>query len=904
MQMDYYSEGEQAIGRWGGKAAEKLGLTGDISRKDFAALCDNINPLTGKRLTGRNDVDRRVGYDFTFNASKSVSLAYAFASDADKKEILTAFRQSVSETMIEIEAGMQARVRAKGLNENRITGNIAYGAFDHFGGRPDKKGITDPHLHGHCFVFNATYDTVEKKFKAGEFKQIKQDGAYYTAVFHSKLANKLQDLGYKIKRTKKGFELAGVNRTTIEEFSQRTKEIEAYAKEHNITDEKEKSEIGAKTRESKRNEVSHESQEKNWLSRLSTEELEGLQNLKTRSAMLSGEPKPDNAAHAAVQYSLNHHLERKSVVSDKEILATAIDSSIGNTTPEQVKKAFDADSNILVAEEKLRTFITTKEALKEEKQLILNAMETKNIFRPINAHYQPKNPLLNEQQQAAVKHALSSTDGLIIITGKAGTGKTTLIKELKEGVLESGKQIYSFAPSSEASRDVQRSEGFDNADTVAKLLQDKLLQSELKNQVLWVDEAGMLSNKDMNKILTIAREHSARVILSGDTRQHTSVERGDALRIIQTYAGIKSLTVSKIQRQETMEYKEVVRLLSNGNISGFKRLDSMGAIHEITDKEERVKIIAEDYVRSAYPTNKQEAKEVLIIAPTHAEGDLVTAQIRQTLHERKILGADDREIKILKNLQLTEAQKQNPDSYEKGQILVFHQNVKGVRAGLKLEVAGMEDGRLMAKDANGMDYIVPIAEAKKLSVFERQDIRIAKGDKIRITANGKSNDGKNLFNGSIFSIEGFDKQGNLKLSNGSTIEKDFGNFAYGYVTTSHSSQGKSAHKVIISQSTATFRASSMEQFYVSVSRGRQVVSIYTDKKQDLMQAISKSSQRISATELMAKQQAQIQEINRISTFRRWQEKMAETYDNLKSKVRNNYGLQAKITRREQEREAR
>ena len=898
-QMDYYSEKEQAIGRWGGLAAEQLGLTGDISKQDFAALCDNINPITGKSLTGRNDADRRVGYDFTFNASKSVSLAYAFANEADKKEILTAFQQSVRETMTEIESGMQARVRAGGKNENRITGNIAFGEFTHFTTRPID-GVPDPHLHSHCFVFNATYDGVENKWKAGEFQQVKQDAPYYEAVFHSKLANNLQDLGFKIQKTDNGFELVGVEKKTIDKFSRRTKEIEDYSKEHNITDDKQKEKVGAKTREAKRIEVSPEQQETAWQNRLDANELANVQNLKQRSAKFPADTTPQMSAQEALQFSLDHHLERKSVASDKEILATAIKSSVGKTTPELVKKAFDKDSNILVAEEKLRTFITTKEALKEERQLIINVTETKNKFRPINEHYEPKNQQLNEQQQAAVKHALSSTDGLVIITGRAGTGKTTLMKEVQQGILESGKQIYSFAPSSEASRIVQRSEGFTNAETVAKLIQDKKLQSELKHQVLWVDEAGMLSNKDMNQILAIAKEQSARVILSGDTKQHNSVQRGDALRIIQDEAQIKPITVSKIQRQKNSEYREAVKMLSAGSVEkGFKKLENIGAIHEITDNQDRVKAVAEDYYHCAYAGENQPAKEVLVIAPTHTEGEVVTNQIRQKLKEKEILGNDEKEIKVLKNLQLTEAEKQNLETYQQGNVIVFFQNVKGVKAGNKLEVTGIEGGSLRAKDAGGMSYTVPIKEAQKFSVFETKEIKVTKGDKIRITANSKSNDGKNLFNGTTFSIDGFDKQGNIKLSNGSTISKDFGYFNFGYVTTSHSSQGKTADKVIISQSSATFRASSMEQFYVSVSRGKQAVSIYTDDKEHLKQAITQSVQRISATELMSKMQKQVQEINRVSTFRKWQEKAAETYDKIISKIRNN-GLQTTIRREQRE----
>ncbi len=558
-----------------------------------------------------------------------------------------------------------------------------------------------------------------------------------------------------------------------------------------------------------------------------------------------------------------------------------------------------------MATENLRTFITTKEALSEEKRLIVNSIEAKNKFRPINENYEPKNPLLNDQQRMAVKHALSSTDGITIITGKAGTGKTTLMKEVQQGINESGKRIYSFAPSSEASRGVQRSEGFKNANTVAKLIQDKNLQSELHRQVLWIDEAGMLSNRDMNKVFDIAKAQSARIILSGDTKQHNSVQRGDALRIVEQQGGIKPITVNKILRQKNEDYRQAVKLLSDGGIEkGFKKLEKIGSIKEIADKEERMNAIADDYYNSAFKGSKAKGEfqnqKVLVIAPTHAEGELVTGAIRNKLKDRHILETNDRSFKILKNLQFTEAEKQNPEMYNPGQVLVFHKNMKGIKEGSRLEVMKAQENNLMAKDAQGVSHDIPFAAANKFSVHETKEIGVTKGDKIRITGNGKSTGGKHLFNGTTYNIQGFDRQGNIKLSNGSVIPKDYGQFNLGYVTTSHSSQGKTADKVIISQSSSTFRASSMEQFYVSVSRGKQAVSIYTDDKESLKQAVSHSSQRTTATELNAMKQAQTQaraaEINRISGFKKWQEKAAETYYQLTSKIKN-YGLQAEVRTR-------
>lgn len=845
-QLDYYSDKDTVIGKWGGLGAARLGLGDDVCKSDFSLLCDNINPDNNKKLTGRNDKDRTVGYDFTFNASKSVSLAYCFANEQDKREILNAFHESVSDTMKEIESGMQARVRRQGKNENRETGNIIYGEFTHFTTRPID-GVPDPHLHSHCFVFNATYDQKEEKWKAGNFKQINQDAPYYEAYFHSRLAERLEACGYGIEKSRNGFEIIGVDKETLDKFSRRTKEIEEHAKENNITDDRQKAQIGARTRETKRANVDADKELIEWRDRLSGEEHLDLQKLKEKGARETAGH--ENAAREALDHSLDHHFERKSVASDKEILATAIKAGIGKATAKEIKREFNACKDIISLKEDGRTFITTRQALAEEKELIAQANALKGCFRPINEGYQTQSEILNDQQKRAVKHALSTTDGVTIIAGKAGTGKTTLMKEVQQGIIEADKTIYPFAPSAEASRVVQRNEGFENAETLAALFQNKEMQNRLKNQVIWVDEAGLVSNRDMNRVFRIAKEQNARLILSGDIRQHNSVERGDALRVMQKYAGIKPVTVDKIQRQKNTDYKQAVKLLSEAKLEkGLKKLESIGAINEIEDSRLRVKAVAEDYCNSSIVKGKH--KNVLVIAPTHAEGEAVTMEIRNRLKEKGVLADNMREVSILKNLQFTKAEKAAPENYRQGHILSFHQNIKGIKAGAKLEVTGASGAEITAKDARGKEYLIPITQAEKFNVFESRKITIAAGDKIRVTGNGKAMDGKHLFNGSTYNVAGFDRSGNIKLSNGSTLPKAYGHFNYGYVMTSHASQGKTTDKIIISQSSMSFRAASIEQFYVSVSRGRQAVSIYTDDKETLREAVRQSTQRRSATELI------------------------------------------------------
>lgn len=888
--QDYYSQKDEIIGKWYGKAADKLGLSGDISKDDFSALCDNKKPNSDENLTPRTNEERRVGYDFTFSAKKSVTLLYALGDEKQKAEILNSFRSSVHETMSEIETGMQTRVRSSGVkDENRETGNIVYAEFIHNTSRPIN-GVPDPHLHAHCFAFNTTFDETEGKFKAGQFGQIKQDAPYYEAYFDSTFAEKLQGLGYEIERTKNGFELAGIDRNMIDKFSRRTEAIEKLAAEKGLTSDKEKDGLGALSRESKRKGLSPEEQKKEWLSRLSEGEKDGLNNLQKKSFAV--EKKKEfklEEAEKALDYSVNHHLERKSVSSDKEILATALKSSIGSANVKTVKTSFEnakQKGNILTHKEKGRTFLTSKNALLEEQKLIKSAFDFKGKFKPVNPQYEPQNDLLTQEQKQAVKNILSTSDGISIIAGKAGTGKTTLMKEVQEGVKKANKEIFAFAPTAEAA-DVQRKEGFDSANTVAALLVNPALQNQTKGGVIWIDEAGMISNKDMNSILDIAKNKNARLILTGDTRQHSSVQRGDALRIIQQKAGYKTTPVTKIQRQKNEDYKQAVKHISEGEIvKGFSKLDKIGAIHQMEDEGQRINEVATDYLKSSHPirvAGKTRQREVLIVSPTHAEGDKVTEKIREKLKAVKVISQNEKSFTTLKNLQLTEAEKGKIENYQSGQFLVFHQNIKGVKRGAKLEITGKNDkNEILIKGTDNENLAVSLDHSKNFNLFQTHEIKFAEGDKIRITGNGKTLEGKHIFNGNLYGVKGFDKSGNIKLSNGATLSKDFGNFTHGYVVTSHASQGKTVDKVIISQSSLSSKAASQEQFYVSVSRGKEEIAIYTDDKEELLRGVSNSAARTSATELVEKMQKQAKEVNRLKAHERIKDGAKKIIDKVKS----------------------
>jgi conjugative relaxase-like TrwC/TraI family protein len=228
--------------------------------------------------------------------------------------------------MREIETDMKTRVRKNGADENRTTGTMVWAEFIHFTARP-VNGIPDPHLHAHCYAFNTTWDEQEKQWKAGQFRDLKGDAPYFEAVFHARFARELNDLGYRIERTAKGWELAGVPQRVLDEFSQRTAQVEQKAKELGLTSAKQKDGLAALTRERKQKELSKPELREGWQGRVSAEDRQAIQNRGHET------PEPPKISEMkAMDYAMQHCYERASIVTDKELLRNALRYGIGDVT--------------------------------------------------------------------------------------------------------------------------------------------------------------------------------------------------------------------------------------------------------------------------------------------------------------------------------------------------------------------------------------------------------------------------------------------------------------------------------------------------------------------------------------------------------------------------------------------
>ncbi len=228
---DYYAEGQEIAGKWHGVAAERLGISGPVSAINSVRSSTTCTRLTGERLTPRQKSDRRPGTDFTFNAPKSVSLLHAVTGD---ERILTGFRRAVASAMGEIERDVKTRVRSKDRNEDRVTGNLAWAEFLHLHST-SVSGLPDPHIHIHAYVPNLTYDPIERRWRRFNSATSKRTGLTTSGLpLPPRLRNDRPR--YRIDRQGRFWDVAGVPRPLIEQFSRRTSEIEKAAAERGVTD--------------------------------------------------------------------------------------------------------------------------------------------------------------------------------------------------------------------------------------------------------------------------------------------------------------------------------------------------------------------------------------------------------------------------------------------------------------------------------------------------------------------------------------------------------------------------------------------------------------------------------------------------------------------------------------------
>jgi conjugative relaxase-like TrwC/TraI family protein len=842
---DYYAEGERVVGEWHGRGAELLGLSGPVDTGDFEALRQGLNPGAREFLRVRRSADRmsadgtkvaqgRSLYDFTISAPKSVSVLAIVGGD---HRLVDAHRAAVAEALKETEACAASRVRRGGANEDRATANMVLAVYHH-----DSSRELDPQLHTHAVAANLTFDGTEGRWKALQASDIYERRAYLSEVYRNALAREVRTIGYEIETQRDargrdaGFEIRGLPAELLAKFSQRSRQrdsaIAAFVEQHGRrpTD----NEIAVLVRESRADKLTeistHELREKQQ-KRLTLDETQALRA--ARGAAWFTSVDVDSSA-PSLEYAAEHIFERVSVAPDHELLTEALRHGRGRIRLADLKGELHLQES---AGKVLRSGreVATAETLERERNMIAAVNRGLGTFEPLGGTGSfLVSDRLRPEQKHAVEFVLQSRDRAVSISGAAGTGKTATLSELRRGLMEAGRDVLAVAPTMSAVEELQKV-GFADAITVERLLQDPRTRGDVHGKVIILDEAGMVSARQMADVLRLAEDCSVRVVFSGDTKQIRSVEAGDALRILEKESRLKTVALVQVQRQTRKDYRDAIEELRRSPERGFAKLDAMGAVREVAVSERAV-AVADAYDAAA-------GQSRLVVCATHDEIDRVTDAIRE---RRKTRGEVCEGVALTRHVSLnwTAAQKTDFRNYRAGQILGFHKAVKSIARNDTVEIVRVASSGLVVRCADGTERTISKRQAASFDVVEARPIEVSFGDRLLLTANRRE-PGLRITNGELVTVSAVDAIGRIQLDDGRTLPSNYRSFAHGYAVTAHRSQGKTVNSVIISGDGMT-----KELFYVAASRGRQSVTVITNDKERLRETVARSMTRTSASELM------------------------------------------------------
>jgi len=332
--------------------------------------------------------------------------------------------------------------------------------------------------------------------------------------------------------------------------------------------------------------------------------------------------------------------------------------------------------------------------------------------------------------------------------------------------------------------------------------------------------------------------NDARIILSGDTGQHASVARGDALRILEQHSDFKSGQLTAIRRQHKAEYRRAVELAAQKcTAEAFAQLERMGAVAEFSDGELRGSA-AKSYLKAL-----AENKSVLLVAPTWAEIEAVTEKVRAELKSSGRLALEEKAFQVFDSLSWTEAQKRDARQYRPGMAIHFHRRGHGFEKGETVAVVAVENDSLKIQHGDGTESIFPLGAGIACDVGEKRKLKVAAGDKLLLQANWP----KKFVNGELVEVKAIQGDSVL-LADGRVIPADYRTFTHGYAVTSHAAQGKTVAEVLLVASSRSLPAINQEQFYVSISRGRERCQVFTDDSDLLRSHVTHSSARLAAVE--------------------------------------------------------
>jgi conjugative relaxase-like TrwC/TraI family protein len=857
-QDEYYTQGQTCVGRWLGKGAAALGLAGEVSREDFSALLQGINPQGGGVIipAATHNGEHRAGWDSVFSAPKSVSLQALVGGDG---RLMQTHIRAVRRSVAEVEA--YALARSRGGRDDVVTGNVVAAAFNHLAARPaDNVRLPDPQLHTHVVLLNMTRRP-DGAWRALNPVQIYGAQQFASAVYRAELAKEVQRLGYRIQVTagNGAWELEGYSREQVMAFSQRRRDIEQRMAAQGLSGPKAAQIVALNSRSAKRD-YDEQELKADWRDRAETAGIDANRHL--WQALGRGDLNARSAGdvRTALDFAKAHATSREAVIDRRALETAALQHSMGRLDLTTVR-------NQITTDEQGRGLIragqtdphhpqgafTTDEMLALERENLALVQAGKGLASPIaepdDIHeWGEGRGMLPDQIQAA-ELTLTATDWVTAIEGLAGATKTTTVVAIRELAEAQGVTVRGFGPTSGSVKALH--EAGIEARTIASLLANPLPVPKQKE--LWiVDESSLLATRAANQMLKAARDQGvARVVFVGDQRQHHAIEAGAPVRqLLRTEVGVAELT--NIRRQRDPELKRAVELAAHGQIrAALDRLEQQGRITTIPESARRYAAIATDYLRG-----HQAGQRTLVVSPGNDERHALNEQVRGLLVAHGQVAAQGREHGILVRRDLTRPQLQHARNYQEGDVLHFSRGSK--RLGLAkdayvaIERVDNQRNALSLRTPDHREIELNPGRWRGLEAYRWEQRTLAVGDRLQFRAPDRM---LKVANGEFATVVGLDAQrATLRLDSKREVSASLAQLRridHGYASTSHAAQGATVDRVIVNiDATRSAQLVNRKQFYVSLSRARYDARLYTDDTQALRRAVVRNPEKTIALDVV------------------------------------------------------
>ncbi len=550
-------------------------------------------------------------------------------------------------------------------------------------------------------------------------------------------------------------------------------------------------------------------------------------------------------AQEAVTFARDRSFEREAVTDERDLFRDALRRGMSETTYAEVRASFAARAASgefqLVPGQKhdsARQF-TTAETIRAEKEVMGRMAQGQNQAAPILSIQEAvrvteSRQQLNSAQRTAIEEILTSRDTVQGLQGRAGTGKTTVLRSIREAAEQHGYVVEGFAPTSRAAHQL-RDAGI-GADTLQGFLA-RTKQPTPERHLYMLDESSLASTQQMRDFLQKIGSED-RALLIGDTRQHQGVEAGKPFEQM-VQAGMRVSELGQIVRQKDPELLRAVEHLSRGEIAeGVALLEQQGRVTEIADPQKRIAAIARSYAAS--PDN------TIAVSPDNASRRQINQAVRAELQALGVVQTEDHAFRVLATRSdMTGADRTWAARYDVGDVLHYQRGSKdlGIEKQSYAQVVATQpkENLLTVQKPDGEHVTYNPSRLHGISAYREIEREFAVGDRLGFTAPNRV---LGIANHDLGTVEKIGSYGTLtvRMDNGKSVSFDaqeVRHFDHGYAVTSHSSQGLTADRVLVNVDSNVHPELINSRFaYVSISRGAYDAQLYTDSAASLAPSLS------------------------------------------------------------------